>query len=770
MSGEGGSKGKKFLTKGKENVKCNVCDKILRKDEMKKHWEHHHKDLGKTAQWKYLAEGTSDLSAFGFSSKKKKEVSEKLVEPGNEFKIAKEIVDEEGNIDMQSRKRRVEPPDDHDDSLKKLKISMSDDLQNFLEIKLDDLKAHVDSKIDSFIKTKALSGRDSESEKSVEDIANLVTHCTDIHELEAVFDTNGVGIKKELDVEENIDGYYCDICFDGTKPDFAQQSNGAFTFDKIKALELNSEAAKQSRELLNFKKSIKRHLVTKSHTQKLEILKTKEKVDKERMTREYKVGMNVWRERYEGIRQSKSRVCFENDILRAKLNGCDVGDTNHSREFAKKIDVSTYHVMKDNIKRNMMKPLDATERRRPAGLMMDKMTPNRRTGQMHAVVIPVPENPLGQDFLKPMMLEVPSMPNLSANGLASTAKEIFNDAGFLDDQLEGLGWDGEYVKKGVKNKILEILEVDMTMDEKADWVTEVWEPAHQLELATKDVKADDLFSWFSDIIQVLNDVTSLLGIGKGLEQSMEASKLVGEKFFKLRSLSDTRFSAYFEGSIANFVKRIETTIAALRMRTESTDKKVKDKAADLLKKICNKKFFLLIHGIQDLYRLLGSISSLLPTVQQFPWDIPKTQMKLLKQLKSMEKLQLSVNDETGEVDEVDQSLWPNLGKHLNKIMNDEYVSVQTAMGQGRRMGRSKGDISSSLSVLTSVENNLTSLVRNIVKHLELRLTASPTPKVIMEAGKCLDLEDIIITEESDTVKADREKSLKFLLKKAKYSM
>ena len=97
-----------------------------------------------------------------------------------------------------------------------------------------------------------MSDKHSESEKSVEDIAIIVTHCTDIHELEAVFDTNGVDIKKELDVEENIDGYYCDICFDGSKPDFAQQSNGAFTFDKIKALELNSEGAKQSRELINF--------------------------------------------------------------------------------------------------------------------------------------------------------------------------------------------------------------------------------------------------------------------------------------------------------------------------------------------------------------------------------------------------------------------------------------------------------------------------------------------------------------------------------------
>ena len=108
--------------------------------------------------------------------------------------------------------------------------------------------------------------------------------------------------------------------------------------------------------------------------------------------------MNVFRERYEGIKQSKSRLCFEKDMLRAKLNGCHVGDTNHSHAFAKKIDDSTYNVIKDDMRKNMNKKLDSTQQKRPAGLMMDKMTPNKQTGQMHAVVIPVPENPLSQDF------------------------------------------------------------------------------------------------------------------------------------------------------------------------------------------------------------------------------------------------------------------------------------------------------------------------------------------------------------------------------------
>ena len=66
-----------------------------------------------------------------------------------------------------------------------------------------------------------------------------------------------------------------------------------------------------------------------------------------------------------------------------------------------------------------------------------------------------------------------------------------------------------------------------------------------MELVTKDVKNDSVFTWFTAHIQQLNDTASLLGIGKGLEQSIEAAMEVGEKYYKLRGTSDTRFAAYF---------------------------------------------------------------------------------------------------------------------------------------------------------------------------------------------------------------------------------
>ena len=129
-------------------------------------------------------------------------------------------------------------------------------------------------------------------------------------------------------------------------------------------------------------------------------------MDQSRKTREKTVGMNVFRERYLGIMQSKIRLDFEEDMLRAKLNGADVGDINHSDDFAKKLDVAIYTEMKANMKEVLETKLEATDEKRPAGMMMDKMTPSKRTGQMHGVVILVPENPLSQVACLMLLLHV----------------------------------------------------------------------------------------------------------------------------------------------------------------------------------------------------------------------------------------------------------------------------------------------------------------------------------------------------------------------------
>ena len=97
---------------------------------------------------------------------------------------------------------------------------------------------------------------------------------------------------------------------------------------------------------------------------------------------------------------------------------------------------------------------------RPVGFIMDKMTPSKRTGQVHGIVTPIPENELTEDFLVPTMLDLPVCKDLTADGLAETAKSTLNEFGILDYQVQGLGWDGEYVKKGVKKAFISKLNVE----------------------------------------------------------------------------------------------------------------------------------------------------------------------------------------------------------------------------------------------------------------------------------------------------------------------
>ena len=75
----------------------------------------------------------------------------------------------------------------------------------------------------------------------------MIFNCTDIKMLEELLESEALGVKEEVDIKEEIDGYYCDICYAGTKPDFTSlvgTSVGAFTFNKLDNTKLDSVGAK----------------------------------------------------------------------------------------------------------------------------------------------------------------------------------------------------------------------------------------------------------------------------------------------------------------------------------------------------------------------------------------------------------------------------------------------------------------------------------------------------------------------------------------------
>ena len=133
---------------------------------------------------------------------------------------------------------------------------------------------------------------------------------------------------------------------------------------------------------------------------------------------------------------------FESDVLLLKLNGGDIGDINHSRKLTKKIDEALYKFIKKCMIENLDEQLTSTGDRRPVGfVVMDKMSPNKRTGQVHGIITPIPENDLTEDFLVPIILDLPVCKDLTTDGLANIAKNTLKEFGISDSEVQGwMGW------------------------------------------------------------------------------------------------------------------------------------------------------------------------------------------------------------------------------------------------------------------------------------------------------------------------------------------
>ena len=197
--------------------------------------------------------------------------------------------------------------------------------------------------------------------------------------------------------------------------------------------------------------------------------------------------------------------------------------------FAKDIDTALYETMRDDIKEAMGTKLEVTNELRPLGLLFDKMTPSKETGQIHAIIISVPENQMSHPLLVPVCPDVPPVTDHSITALAKLSKTVVNKFGANDKQIKGVAVDREYVRKGLKDKLIEELDIPgLNTDDKDSWITLVWDPAHELELAVKDVRKDNIFEWLEQYIKQVNEATELLIIGKGLQQSKAAAEELGE--------------------------------------------------------------------------------------------------------------------------------------------------------------------------------------------------------------------------------------------------
>ena len=552
-----------------------------------------------------------------------------------------------------------------------------------------------------------------------------------------------VGSEFHFDFDKSM--VYCKICISDSRPPVGLRDSrvGVFKLNFVFEDELHPT---QPDALRRLKAHLVEHICESMTHKTISEEKSLNKMqEKEKLSRLYTVGLRVARIRYNGILQYRSYLDFEKDLLLAHVNGMDIGDINHSADFGKNLTSDIHTIIKNRIKINLDFPLESTGRRRPVALIADKITPNKRTGHIMGLIVPFPENPLSSDFLAPLMLGSSVVKEHDAIGLAASMLKELREYGATDSQLEGVAVDGQYIKLGIKRRLLEQMDVEeMEHDDLCEWFTVMWDPSHNINRADHHIREMPIFKWLNETIKLIGDISSTLNIGKGLEQMIEASEELNQRLYRLHGYSETRFAQYCHHSFSSFEKSYPVIIEALKERERTGDREVRDAANRYLKGIRSECFVATLCGVIDIYNAIAKTSCRLQKVDVLPWEVVAMLEDGVEELKRMnrelEELGTGTYETNRDINVEAYASWPTLSKNIDEISQGKLKGIST-IEEERRALRSTADEGDMTNFIT-VRNRLQSLSKNYAQLIESRVLQNekhPYPSVIKSMAGCFDL-------------------------------
>ena len=211
-------------------------------------------------------------------------------------------------------------------------------------------------------------------------------------------------ISDDISFDQDTGFFKCEICFERKDPYVRGaicEKTGIFKLDlKVYQTALTLSPNTQPDCFRNLKKCLVRHVrKSERHLKNVNLNAELQKIEADKQSRNYQIGLSLGRVRYTDIKHGNSYLSFEDSVLTASMNGTDTGDINNSRQFAKDLTVNIKEVMDEKLKDAFSAILPATDKKRQVGVVSDKITPNKRTGHIMGVIVPVPENPLSASFL-----------------------------------------------------------------------------------------------------------------------------------------------------------------------------------------------------------------------------------------------------------------------------------------------------------------------------------------------------------------------------------
>ena len=382
---------------------------------------------------------------------------------------------------------------------------------------------------------------------------------------------------------------YCSVCAPekptSTKTGHALAGTFGYNFG------LGSKFSVQEKlptEFRLMKSSVGTHLKSAAHVKRVEddVKRRETKEAREKTT--VKADMNVLRTAYHVMKESGSGESFSKWILTQRNNGADMGNINHSKALMPAARLAFHDVIIKKLKEYV-----ATQ---PClSVLVDKVTINRRTVDITAVLVVVPEAPTSH-LLQSFVVRAPVVKQHDGDALAKEIQETLATIGVTStEKVAAIAADGQYHRLGVPEKLLKGMRAEEGQVNKGPIsVAAIWDSAHLMNLADSDARK--ACPWVQETTKVISDISKRFMYGKGLEELAGMGKKMGVKVRRLKLWSGTRFAPHAATVLQAFIHNWEVMVAVLgeRFQTETRKEYAEEILADLRKLKGWSKFFVSI--------------------------------------------------------------------------------------------------------------------------------------------------------------------------------
>ena len=410
-------------------------------------------------------------------------------------------------------------------------------------------------------------------------------------------------------------------------------------------------SARDSHRFSVTKNLVYKHLTSQKHGDNMLTEFKKQEEATKIISRDAVIGQRIFTAVYKAMKWGDSFNHLIDDLAVLHHFGLDIGSINHSTCTLRKIKDTLARTLRKFLRVELQRSLESTKKPRPLSELFDKMTHNRRTGQMQMFVAPLLNETelLSVGYLDNYLVDPGENRYSHMISMVRETADMYYDR----IQVENACADGAYVK--AQPTIAHYKSSLDLPDTAGDWITVQWDMAHNIDLsdgqARKEVPTIEahfmtaqsvtkVFRWGKayheafldnqDMAQRCVSVADFLpavGQDGSVEVDSEDTEddevligMIGQAHYAPVLMSEMKFAAHGAKFLYNYIKNLPHYVLNINNRINDDTVPAKNREAyrGLLAKITIQHISC-VYYMYEMYNILAKCQHGVSRVNQLPW-------------------------------------------------------------------------------------------------------------------------------------------------------